>query len=192
LTGERSAVAKVDKFAKGDEVNMTRILSLDDEPEMLKLINLILRLGGYEHVHTTSDEQALSILRNEQVDLFTQDGARPDMDGLQFYQLMKADECLRRIPVLFISARQRPEFAAECHATFGDHYLLKPFGPLELLATVAAALKQHGKRTPTEEERTALYKQIRAQLASEWNRTPEQLDAIYAKITSGLAEDKHG
>ncbi len=81
LSGE-SPWLGFDKLAKEDEVNMTHILSLDDEPEMLKLINLILGLGGYEHSYTTNSNQALSILRNEQFDLFTQDGARPDMDGV--------------------------------------------------------------------------------------------------------------
>lgn len=52
---------------------MTRILSLDDEPEMLALLSLILRRAGYECLGTTDEQEALSILRTQSIDLFTQE-----------------------------------------------------------------------------------------------------------------------
>ncbi len=84
---------------------MARILSLDDELEMLKLLNLILERRGYEHIYTTSEDDALTILRNIQVDLFTQDLMRPRIDGLALCRLMQADRALRRIPVLILTAK---------------------------------------------------------------------------------------
>jgi DNA-binding response OmpR family regulator len=54
-------------------LDVTRILSLDDEPEMLALLSLILRRAGYECLGTTDEQEALSILRTQSIDLFTQE-----------------------------------------------------------------------------------------------------------------------
>ncbi len=145
---------------------MTRILSLDDSPEILKILHLFLELAGYEHLRTVESEAALSILRTEAIDLFTQDCIRPDVHGIELYKRLKADEQLRRIPVLFISAGQRPEFAAECRSVYGDDYLTKPFQLETVLSTVAALLQRRGKHIPTEKERAERYAQIRAGLAT--------------------------
>ena len=83
---------------------MTRILSLDDAPDVLSMIHLVLKGSGYEHFHRTDSYEALSVLKRNQVDLVTQDWSRPDMDGLEFYQRMKAVESLYDIPVLVMTA----------------------------------------------------------------------------------------
>ncbi len=82
---------------------MTRILSLDDDPELLQRFAVALNLAGYEHLLTTQIKAALSIFHNERIDLFTQDFQRPAMPGWDLYELMKADDDLRSIPVLFLS-----------------------------------------------------------------------------------------
>ena len=171
---------------------MTRILSLDDDSEMLKLLGLILELAGYEHLRTTNSHEALSLLRGEPIDLFTQDCLRPDIDCLEFYQLMKSDVSLRTIPVLFISAGSRPEIAAECRATYGDDYLVKPFSPPELLATVAGLLRRHSKHVPTEAERAARYEAVRAKLKSEMNWSGEWLDRFCERIDGWFKEMSKG
>ena len=161
---------------------MIRVLSLDDDPEMLKLLGLMFDLAGYEHMRVTEGHRALEVLCTEPIDLFTQDCMRPGLDGLALYEQLKADERLRHIPVLFVSAGQRPAFAEECWSTHGDGYLLKPFGPSDLLATVQGVLKRHGKRAPTAQERAARYSQAQARLRAEFGWSTEQLDAAYDKF----------
>lgn len=133
---------------------MIRILSLDDEPEMLDLLSLILEPLGYEHLKTTNSAEALLILRNEPVGLFTQDFMRPKMDGCDFLRRMKSDETLRDIPVLGISAGTR-ETRAEQLKQVGldidgdlDGYVTKPFGPCELLEAIAHVLTRRGVPLP--------------------------------------------
>ena len=84
---------------------MTRILSLDDEPEIVGLYSLILEPKGYEHVCVSDSYEAWAMLCTESFDLFTQDLLRPDIDGWAFYDLIKADESLRDLPVMIISAK---------------------------------------------------------------------------------------
>jgi DNA-binding response OmpR family regulator len=133
---------------------MTRILSLDDETPMLELINLILERAGYEHIYTRDSQEALEMLRHQPVDIFTQDIMRPDIDGWEFYYLMRSEDMLRNIPVLIITcqAQSREKFSG-LHLAHVDGYLTKPFGPQELLDSIKTILAAHAKAPPTEEER---------------------------------------
>ena len=138
---------------------MTLILSLDDEPGMLELIHLILEYSGYETLRTEDEPEALSILRRQPVDLFTQDMMRPGMGGLDFLHHMKSDPALRSIPVLVISAGMRG-IRAEQLEQYGldidhdlDGYLQKPFEPGQLLETIEAILRKHSRPLPPEESR---------------------------------------
>jgi CheY-like chemotaxis protein len=125
---------------------MTCILSLDDEPELLNLYRLILARHGFEHITTTDAYQALDILRNEQVDLFTQDLMHPGIDGWQILEIMRSEPRLRDIPVLVVSSIA-PVQKSPC-TTRDTICLKKPFGVPEFLDAVEHQLKLHGKPLP--------------------------------------------
>jgi CheY-like chemotaxis protein len=170
----------------GNMANTTRVLSLDDDPEILMLLGLMFELAGYEHLRVTEDERALDILHSEPVDLFTQDCLRPGcLGGLALYECLKADERLRHIPVLFISAVQRPAFAEQCWVTYGDGYLIKPFAPPALLRAVESVLTRHGKYVPTAADRAARYEQVRVRLRDEFGVSTEQIEVIYKRVGGG-------
>ena len=90
---------------------MAIILSLDDDPITIKVLCAILTDAGYESLGTTDDQEALSILRTQPIDLFTQDFMRPGSGGCEFLRQMKSEEALRSIPVLGISAMSRDTIA---------------------------------------------------------------------------------
>ncbi len=134
---------------------MTRILSLDDCAEIVDLLSLILTRAGYDHIGTTDNYEALSILRSEPIDLFTQDVMRPGMDGWTFCELMKSDPSLHHVPVLIISAKsQSIDKFLGLQVCQVDGYLTKPFGPQELLEAIAEILERHSKPLPTNEDKT--------------------------------------
>ena len=130
---------------------MTRILSLDDEPEIVGLYSLILESKGYEHVGVSDSYEAWAMLCTESFDLFTQDLLRPDIDGEAFYDLIKADELLCDLPVVIISAKSGAKDLALQYAKV-DAFLCSPIGPQELLG-VQDVLKQRGKLLPTESDK---------------------------------------
>jgi CheY-like chemotaxis protein len=103
--------------------------------------------------------------------------------GLALYEQLKADEQLRPIPVLFISAGQRPAFAEQCWVTYGDGYLIKPFAPPDLLEAVETVLQRHGKKVPTEADRAARYEQAQARLMDEFGVSADQLADVYRRIS---------
>jgi CheY-like chemotaxis protein len=83
---------------------MTRILSLDDDLEWLDMLKALLESHGYESLVVGNEQKALSILRTQSFDLFTQDIARAGMGGWDFLRLLKSDAALKHIPVIIISA----------------------------------------------------------------------------------------
>jgi HEAT repeat protein/DNA-binding NarL/FixJ family response regulator len=128
---------------------MIRILSLDDEPQMLDILSLILRRIGCEHLTTTDNYEAWALLHSMPIHLFTQDLMRPEIDGWQFLSWMKADAAVRDIPVIAITANVQPTSQARILETASiAAYLAKPFRAQELLAVVSNVIAQCAKRLP--------------------------------------------
>jgi CheY-like chemotaxis protein len=131
---------------------MIRILSLEDCPEMGELIGLILNRAGYNLWVSCNSYEAWALLHTLPFDLLVQDIMRVDMDGWEFQRLMRADERLDNVPILFAtSAVQKitKGLAAAANVTIEGH-ITKPFGPHELIAAVRDMMVQRGKPVPPE------------------------------------------
>jgi CheY-like chemotaxis protein len=131
---------------------MTRILSLDDDPEIIGLYNLILEPKGYEHVCVCDSYEAWAMLCTEPFDLLTQDLLRPDIEGWAFYDLIRADESLCDLPVMIISAKSSDKDLALQYAKV-DAFLSQPTGPRELLDAIQQVLERRGRLLPTESDK---------------------------------------
>ncbi len=127
---------------------MTRILSLDDCRQMGDLVAMVLERKGYQCVITDDSYEAWALLHTLPFDLFTQDLARWDVDGFEFYHLMRADASLDDVPIVMVTARPRPEDSDQVFDAGLDGYLTKPFGPQELWQTIADVLRERGKPLP--------------------------------------------
>ena len=113
------------------------ILCIEDEPEMIDLIRLILSRRGFVVLGANSGEEGLQILQEEHPDLILLDLMMPDMDGWEVYQRMKADEATKKIPVIVVTAKaQSIDKVLGLHIAKVDDYIAKPFSPQELLNSV--------------------------------------------------------
>lgn len=125
---------------------MPRILSLDAEEEILRLVNIILKRAGYEHLTTTNSNEALSILREGNIDLFTQSILRADINGCELYNIVRAEQQLQHIPILIISSLDPTNLPKPCSkiitALYPQYYITMPFSPKKLLTTIQAILAQ--------------------------------------------------
>ena len=118
-----------------------RILSIDDEKEIIDLIRLILGRRGFEVSGATGGKAGLEAVRSQHPDLVLLDLMMPDMDGWEVYQQMKADEATRRIPVIVVTAKaQSIDKVLGLHIAKVDDYIAKPFSPQELLTSVEKTL----------------------------------------------------
>ena len=122
---------------------LKRILCIEDEPEMIDLIRLILGRRGFEVKGANGGVQGLEMIRKEKPDLILLDLMMPDMDGWEVYQQIKADEKTRDIPVIVVTAKaQSIDKVLGLHIAKVDDYIAKPFQPQELLASVERVLQK--------------------------------------------------
>ena len=117
------------------------IVCIEDEPEMIDLIRLILRRANYDFVGAVGGREGLEAVRNHKPDLVLLDLMMPDVDGWEVYRQMKADDDMKETPVIVITAKaQSIDRVLGLHIAKVDDYITKPFGPQELLDSVAAIL----------------------------------------------------
>ena len=132
---------------------MTCILSLEYCPDMGELIGLILNRAGYNLWASCNSYEAWALLHTLPFDLLIQDIMRVDMDGWEFQRLMRADERLDDVPIMFAtSAAQKiaKGLAAAANVEI-EGYITKPFGMREMLARIRAVLRRAEKTAPEPE-----------------------------------------
>ena len=114
-----------------------RVVCIEDEPEMIDLVKLILGRKGYEVTGAMGGREGLEVIAREKPDLVLLDLMMPDMDGWEVYQKMKASDATRSIPVIVVTAKaQSIDKVLGLHIAKVDDYITKPFGPQELLESV--------------------------------------------------------
>lgn len=109
-----------------------KILVVDDEMFMLRLIQLILEREGYSLTQARSGEEALDAVERERPDLVILDAMMPKMDGLTALRALKERPETRSIPVILLTANPH-KFPRELAESFGATvFLTKPFSPTQL------------------------------------------------------------
>jgi two-component system, OmpR family, response regulator VicR len=118
-----------------------KVVCVEDEPEIIDLIRLILGRKGFDLTGATGGLEGLEAIRRVKPDLVLLDLMMPDMDGWEVYQQMKADPELKNIPVIVVTAKaQSIDKILGLHIAKVDDYVTKPFGPQELLQSVERVL----------------------------------------------------
>jgi CheY-like chemotaxis protein len=113
-----------------------RILIADDDPVILRLIQVNLELEGYEVLTANNGQEAVDAASVEHPDLVILDIMMPRLDGYQACELLKSKDETKDIPVIFLSAKAQ-QGDIEKGQSFGvAAYLTKPFDPTELLEVV--------------------------------------------------------
>src|SRR6476661_1882154 len=133
----------------------TRILIIDDEPDVIDLLSLHLRKAGYALSTATDGATGLRLAREESPALIILDLMLPKMPGLEICKVLKTDAATRNIPVLMLTAKAE-EIDRIVGLEFGaDDYVTKPFSPRELVLRVNAILRR-GKAEGGEEKRLTI------------------------------------
>ena len=118
-----------------------RVVCVEDEPEMIDLVKLILSRKGFHVIGAMGGREGLEAIQREKPDLVLLDLMMPDMDGWEVYQQMKAKDETKSIPVIVVTAKaQSIDKVLGLHIVKVDDYITKPFGPQELLESVERIL----------------------------------------------------
>ncbi len=115
-----------------------KILIVDDDAGILRMLDTVLRKAGYTHIYkASSGEEAVRMATSLSPDLVLLDVMLPDVDG---YEVCKNIRLHSMVPILFLSAKSDEVDRLLSYAMGGDAYLTKPFSPRELLAKIKAIL----------------------------------------------------
>lgn len=119
-----------------------KILVVDDEQDLVKLIRYHLEKDGYKVISAFNGEDALFLARKERPELVILDLMLPGIDGLEVCKKLKADQELANTAIVMLTAK-----GEEADITMGlklgaDDYMTKPFSPKELVARVQAVLRR--------------------------------------------------
>ncbi len=124
---------------------MARILIVEDEANIVKLISIRLERLGHSINSSDNGAAALDIAREITPDLILLDVMIPVLNGFQVLQQLKADPATASIPVLMLTARGHERDIVAGLEGGADDYIIKPFSFPELIARVSTALARHGR-----------------------------------------------
>lgn len=123
------------------------ILCVEDEPEVIELIQVMLETAGYRVIGVLGGNEALPVIRREKPDLVLLDLMMPGVDGWTVFKQMRADPELQDIPVIPVTAVDRHiDVVLALEVAGVDEYVTKPFGREELVASVEKVLRRRRNR----------------------------------------------
>jgi two-component system, OmpR family, KDP operon response regulator KdpE len=133
-------------------VSAGRVLVVDDEPQIRRVMRTALTTAGYEVSDARSGEEAVEQLGEEKFDLILLDVNLPGMSGLEACRLIRHDTLVPDVPIIMLTVRNAEKDIVEALDAGADDYVVKPFGIPELLARIRAALR----RAPLPQDSAAL------------------------------------
>jgi two-component system, chemotaxis family, chemotaxis protein CheY len=120
------------------------ILAVDDSPSMRQMVGQTLRAAGYDVIEAADGVEALEVARKQVVDLVITDVNMPNMDGITLVAQLRALASYRLVPLLLLTTESSPERKQQGKQAGATGWMVKPFNPDQLLATLARVL---GPRT---------------------------------------------
>lgn len=123
-----------------------KILAVDDEKHIVRLVQINLEKAGYEVVTAANGREALEAVAAGKPDLIVMDVMMPEMDGFAALQKLKEDDASKDIPVIMLTAKAQDADVFKGWQSGADLYLTKPFNPSELLTFVKRIFDSQGEQ----------------------------------------------
>jgi two-component system phosphate regulon response regulator PhoB len=124
---------------------MERVLIVDDDPDIVRLVSYNLSHAGYEIQTAATGRMALELVQKQPPDLIVLDLMLPDVDGMEVCRSLRQQLPSRRIPIVMLTARGEEIDRVVGFELGADDYVSKPFSPLELVLRVKSILRRVGK-----------------------------------------------
>lgn len=160
-----------------------KILISDDDPDILRLIQLNLKFEGYETITSGDGITTLKLAQEQKPDLIILDVIMPGMDGWQVLAQLKKDKATESIPVILLTGVSMKEGKERGLIEGVEDFLSKPFNPLRLLEIVGEILSRQKVKEPTE---TSTEGNIKIALVGKGNLFSNLTQAIMGSTTVDL------
>ena len=113
-----------------------RILVVDDEPMLVRLMEFILTKQGHTMLVATNGEEALAKIKSEKPHLVLLDIMMPRIDGYEVARQVRADDAIKATPIIMLSAKAQEDDIAKGLEVGVNEYITKPFAPEKLVQVV--------------------------------------------------------
>ena len=133
---------------------MTRVLIVDDEPQILRALRINLTARQYDVLTAADGTHAIAAASHEHPDLVVLDLGLPDIDGVQVIRSLRG---WTPIPIIVLSGRTGSHDKVDALDAGADDYVTKPFSIDELLARIRAVTRRKATAEPTERVRIGRY-----------------------------------
>jgi two-component system phosphate regulon response regulator PhoB len=121
---------------------MERVLIVDDDPDIQRLVSYNLSQAGFQAITAGTGQAALETVHKHPPDLIILDVMLPDIDGLEVCRSLRQRENSRRIPIIMLTARTEEIDRVVGFELGADDYVMKPFSPRELVLRVKSILRR--------------------------------------------------
>jgi len=138
------------------------ILLIEDEPQMLRLLRIVLKGHGYRLVESSTGQEGIMQAATRVPDLILLDLGLPDIDGLEVTRRVRE---WSDVPIIVISAREQEQDKIKALDAGADDYLTKPFGAGELMARIRVAMRHKALREAGQHESIFTLGNLRVDLA---------------------------
>jgi DNA-binding response OmpR family regulator len=118
-----------------------RVLIVEDEPNIVLSLEILLQRAGYETASSADGEAALELIRRTHPDVVLLDIMLPKLNGYEVCRVVKSDPTLSSIPVVMLTAKGQEVEILKGLELGASAYIAKPFGNAEVLEAVRAALE---------------------------------------------------
>lgn len=119
-----------------------RILIVDDHPETVRLMTMVLQRQGYETIIAYDGDSCIELAKSKQPDLVLLDIMMPGTDGYQVSRILRENPSTTNIPILMFSAKDQVDDRVAGYESGADDYLTKPIHPAELVTRVKSLLSR--------------------------------------------------
>ncbi len=135
------------------EAKPKRVLVVDDESDVTDLVAYHLKAKGFQ-VETVNDPNgSIGAARSFVPDLVILDVMMPDLNGIQICRMIRADPKLKRVPVIFLTAKAEENDRIQGLELGADDYICKPFSTKELILRVQSIIRRSTEAVPEEPKR---------------------------------------
>ena len=120
---------------------MKRIMTIDDSPSLRQMVALTLESAGYEVVEASDGRDAIAKLAGREFHLFVTDLNMPGMDGIELTRQLRGMPEYRFVPIVLLTTESNQEKKMQGKAAGATGWIVKPFKPADLLATVKKVMR---------------------------------------------------
>lgn len=158
-------------------IKKEKILVVDDEQDILKIVSTVLRYEGYEVITATNGTKALQQIKLEAPELILLDYMLPDINGLEL--LKKIKKHFYNIPVIMLTGRGSEKIAVKLIKTGAEDYIPKPFDNRDLINIVNETFENKKVKS------TKIYKELET-INKELIKSKNKIEAIFKSIVDGV------